>query len=189
MQSDNPYLKALRSYGRPPIFKDPRELAMKIQEYFKYCMADKTWNQQNWVGKDGKEVTKKIKTPFTLQGLQAFIPMVDSVWNDYRTKGDNVEGLSAEDSKNAKDFSRVCMYAEKIIAGNQIEGAATGMYSHQLIARLQGLTEKRDIMSGGEKINVLGGVKVELPEGINLSQIEEAQIIEETPLTIKKNIA
>lgn len=189
MRNDDPYLKALRSYGRPPIFKDPRELAVKIQNYFKYCMADNTWDQQNWVGKDGNEVIKHIKTPFTLQGLRAFIPLTKSAWNDYKSKGDNLEGLSPEDSKNAVEFSILCAYAEEIIARQQLEGAASGMYSHHLIGKLQGLTDRRDITSDGEKINILGGVRVELPEGINLSQIEEAQIIEETPLTIKKNIA
>lgn len=187
--NNDPYLKALRSYGRPPIFKNPRELAIKIQEYFKYCIQDTSWNQQNWVGKDGKEVVKNIKTPFTMQGLRAFIPLTREAWKDYKNKGDNIEELSPEDSKIAKEFSLLCAYTEEIVARQQLEGAATGMYSHHLIGKLQGLTEKTDITSLGEKINSLGGVKVELPEGINVNQIEDAQIVEDTPLTIKKNIA
>jgi len=39
------------------------------------------------------------------------------------------------------------------IRNDQIEGALVGQYQQNIVARLNGLTEKTDVTTGGDKIN------------------------------------
>lgn len=188
-KNENPYLKSLRCAGRPVVFDTPRDLKIKALEYFNFCDNDDTWNQQNWVGKDGKEVVKNMKTPYTLSGFYAFTGLNNDTFDAIKSRYKITEGKTEDERLNDINFYVVGARISTIISANQIEGAASGMYNPHIISRLQGLTEKRDITSDGQKINVLTGVKVELPEGTNLEQIEDAEIVEEPTLTIKKNIA
>ena len=193
---DEPSFKHLRNIaaGRPVIFKEPRELAAAAMAYFKYTDQETKWDKQNWAGKDGKEVVVKVKSPYTKYGLVAHMGIDMSTFDNYKSNyKNNKESMSKNECKIALQFFRLAIHIEAIIRNKQIAGALTGHYQQNIVARLNGLVDRQDVTSNDKEINTLGGVKVELPEGMTLQQspkIEDAEIIEDKPaLTVKKRTA
>ena len=68
----NEFWKLRSKHGRDKIFKTPDNLWEACQDYFKQIAAI-TLGEQNWVGKDGGEVTKNHPIPFLLTGLYLFL--------------------------------------------------------------------------------------------------------------------
>lgn len=124
----NEFWKLRSSHGRKPIFKNPEELESAINEYFEQT-SERTWDEQHWVGKDGDSVTKFHPAPFTVSGLCIFLDIDQSTLWDYEKK---------------KGFTKVVTRAKEIIYTQKFEGAATGFFNQNIIARDLGLRDKQD---------------------------------------------
>lgn len=63
---------------------------------------------------------------------------INRYWN-------NVEGAFS-------DYVTIVTRIKEEIRNDQIEGALIGQYNNNIVARLNGLTEKTDVTTGGEKM-------------------------------------
>lgn len=118
-------------HGRDKIFSTPDDLWAAAQEYFQWC-EDNPWEQQNWVGKDGDEVTKKLKIPYTLSGFCVFIGCDERTLRNYGSK------------EEYKAYFPVYTRIEQIIRTQKFVGASVGVFNHSIIARDLGLVEKSE---------------------------------------------
>jgi len=54
-----------------------------------------------------------------------------------------------------EEFIAICSHIKKQIRKDQIEGGMSGMYNPSITQRLNSLTEKTDVTSNGETINIV----------------------------------
>ena len=171
--------------GHKRIYNDPNDLWLDALEYFHYT-AQRTFSRQEFVGKDGIEAMRHTPVPFSMESFYVFVGISKPTWREYRERYKTTEGKSSDECENDIIFSYVCTRIEKVIFAQQYEGAATGNYNANIVARKLGLTDKKDITSDGKVLNTLAGVKIELPEGISFAGgykgIEDAEVVNESPL-------
>ena len=142
-EKDNQWWRKRSKHGRNALFTEPQQLWDACVEYFDYMDSRTDWDGQNWVGKDGEEVIVKKKVPYTLSGLCLFLDVSPIYLNEFE---------KSETFKNNPDFSIVLTRVRQIIQTQQIDGGLLGYFNASLTARINGLTEKQDITSGGEAI-------------------------------------
>ena len=140
----NQFWKLRPRSGRKPKYDDSGQFALDIEEYFEVTSQRDDWNKQEWVGKDGIEVSRRVQTPFTQIGLCIFLGMSQDTFNSYKERG--------------KDFLGVITYAEEVIYAQKYEGATTGHFSANIIARDLGLADKKEIDQKTIKIEIADGV-------------------------------
>jgi hypothetical protein len=129
--SKNQFWKQRSKHGRDKIFTTPEILWEAACEYFEW-VVDNPIEQQNWVGKDGDEVTKELARPFTLSGLCVYLDCEERTLRNYGTE------------QEYKDFFPVVTRINQIIRTQKFEGAAVGIFNANIIARDLGLTEKTE---------------------------------------------
>jgi hypothetical protein len=135
----NKFWKNRSEHGRDKIFSTPEMLWEAACEYFEWC-DENPWLEQDWVGKDGDQVEKRHPRPFTLTGLCVYLDCGEETLRRY----------GKDDSY--KDFWGIYTRVEQIIRTQKFEGAATGFFNANIIARDLGLTDKTDITTGGDKL-------------------------------------
>ena len=139
----NQWWKNRAKSGRDAMFTDPEILRQSIQEYFELTDQRRDWDGQEWVGKDGDEVIVKKRVPFTLKGLCVFLGVSSHYFSEFK---------KSQTFQNNHEFLEVYTWAEDVIQTQQIDGGLLGYYNASLTARLNGLTDKQDLTSGGEPI-------------------------------------
>lgn len=139
--NENKFWQLRSKHGRDKIFSTPSILWESACEYFQWC-EDNPWQEQDWVGKDGDEVTKNKVRPYTLSGLCVYLECGEQTLRDYGKR---------------EDFSEVYTRIEQIIRTQKFEGAATGFFNANIIARDLGLSDKQET-----KTDVTGDIKVTL---------------------------
>ena len=129
----NKYWKYIDNIGRNKIYedKDLDTFRDKVIDYFKVT-SERFWEEQHWVGKDGIEVTKNHPVPFLKQGIYLHVGINKDTWNNY---------------KKREGFSDIITHAEELIFMQKFEGASTGFFNHNLIAKELGLVDKKDLSS------------------------------------------
>ena len=128
---DNSFWQQRSKHGRDKLFSSPKVLWEAASEYFIWC-EENPLTQQNWVGKDGDEVSKELMRPFTLSGLCVFLDCEEQTLKNYGTK------------KEYKDFFGVYTRICQIVRTQKFEGAAVGLFNANIIARDLGLVEKNE---------------------------------------------
>jgi hypothetical protein len=138
------------------IFKTPDELEKAFLEYKEDLKKQsKDWVKVQYVGKDGERVEEPQKVPMTLEGFERFCH------NNYGNVGqyfDNKDGYYSE-------FVAICSHIRKEIRENQIIGGLLGFYNPSITQRLNSLTDKTDITSGGKPIETKSNISITLPNG------------------------
>ena len=124
----NQWWKLRTKHGRDKLFETPEILMEACIEYLE-ATDKRKWNQIDFRGKDAKEVTVPIDTPYTLTGLFVYLNIDEKTWRNY---------------KEREDFIRVITHVEQIITTQKVEGALVGVYSNNLVARLEGLKEQSE---------------------------------------------
>jgi len=128
---ENSFWQQRSKHGRDKLFSSPKVLWEAASEYFIWCEQNPL-TQQNWVGKDGDEVSKELMRPFTLSGLCVFLDCEEQTLKNYGTK------------EEYKDFFGVYTRIYQIIRTQKFEGAAVGLFNANIIARDLGLVEKNE---------------------------------------------
>ncbi len=129
----------LRSkHGRDKLLSDPIALWEAACEYFEWC-EENPLTQQNWVGKDGDEVSKELSRPYTLTGLCVYLDCDEKTLRNCGKEDEN------------KDLFPIYTRIEQIIRTQKFEGAAVGIFNANIIARDLGLSDKREVESKGER--------------------------------------
>ncbi len=139
----------LRSkHGRDRLFKTPDLLWEAAMEYFEW-IDNNPLVEIDYVGKDATLVEKPHIRPYTIQWLCLYFDANTQFFNQFEN--------SLKDKKDtvSKDFSLICMRIRETIYKQKFEGAACGFYNANIIARDLGLTDRQDITTDGESIQVL----------------------------------
>lgn len=139
--------KYKKKRGRPPKFKTAQELAKAFEDYKAFCEAHPFEIVTTF---KGEESVRTIPRPYTLCGFMVF---VDSgrEWKDF----------ARYTKERSEDFCALITRIEVEVRDQQVTGGMSGMYNANLTARLNGLTDKKDVTSKGEKIDL----KFEIVDG------------------------
>lgn len=135
------------------IFKKPGELEKAWNEFKKDIeKQSQEWLKVQYVGKDAARKTDGQKVPLTLEGFKRFC----------RTNYGEVEHYFSNSQNYYDEFCGICSRIKEEIRENQIIGGMLGFYNPSITARLNGLADKQDVTSQGERIT---GITMVKPEG------------------------
>ena len=134
--------------GRPRKWKSPDELIDKLQEYCTACAENPILVQDGMrKSKDGCQKDEqvlqmnRVARPMTLDGYCNFAGISD--WSKTKQTYANEEG-----------FSEAFALVERVIRDQQVSGAMVGLYKENIVSRLNGITDRQDITSGGKRIEI-----------------------------------
>jgi hypothetical protein len=83
--------------------------------------------------------------PLTMEGFENYCEEVIGCVHQYFVNQDNAYTA----------YLNICSRIKRLIRQDQIEGGMVGQYNPSITQRLNGLTEKQDVTTGGEKLNEL----------------------------------
>ncbi|WP_126244352.1 terminase small subunit [Chitinophaga rhizosphaerae] len=131
--------------GRPKSISSPERL-YQLFEAYKQLVKTSPFEVHDYVGKDAVEVHKRREKPLTLEGFENYV------------EGLGVIGTLAHYFMNYEGryeaFVSICARIRREIRQDQIEGGMAGIYNPSITQRLNGLVERTDVTTQGEKINV-----------------------------------
>ena len=130
----NQFWKKRSKHGRDLLFESPELLWESACEYFEYIEAnplleDVVFHSQGIITHDSAEK----KRPFTLAGLCIFLDCSRNYFCMFK---------QGKETEKRKDFLIVIERIEEIIYNQKFEGAVTGFFNSNIIARDLGLAEK-----------------------------------------------
>ena len=155
--------------GRSAIFEDPKVLEEEANKYFE--LTSKTyWYKEDFLkagNKAGKKIKLKTSTPFTLKGLTLFLGVNSQYFSDFVGTIENMK-----EPQIKKDFSLVVTRIRDIVSTQKLNGAMVGAYNSNIVARLEGLTERTDITSGDKSISI-GAIEFKAANDTEQQEINE----------------
>lgn len=134
-----------RKVGRPMNFNNPAELWNYACLYFERCDS-MPWIRKDFKGKEVEEVDIPTSAPYLWSGFEDFLfeMGVCTSLKDYRTAANkNPEELD-EKYKRFAEFSDVIRAIDKIMSSQKISGGLVNAYNSNLVARLEGLVDKKE---------------------------------------------
>lgn len=151
----NKFYKKRAKDGRELIYKDPSELLEASYEYFDWCNKNPVKREEVIKGGilAGTTVKVNITRPYTLGGLCIHIGIGKRTFDGYCER---------------EDFVPITTHIREIIQQNQIEGAMSGTYKENIVARLLGLAEKREV-------DIPNGLHIEVTSPATKKAIEKLQ--------------
>lgn len=137
----NNYWEFRNKHGRD--FKyTPESLWDEAVKYFEW-ISKKVWNKKDPIKSGdhaGTLIDVPTQTPMSIQSFCLFADIDENTFSRY------------EKEEGYQDFWAITTRIKGIIESNQFEGATVGAYNPNIIARKLGLVDKKDMTSGGDKI-------------------------------------
>lgn len=118
-----------------PKYKTPQELWEDAVKYFDHCDENPIEVTETTTGDRNSVKIKHHKIPYTWKGLYIFCSVKDLA--HYKTK---------------TEFSDIISVIGDIIYNQKFEGASSGLFNSNIIARDLGLIDRKDHTTGGSKI-------------------------------------
>lgn len=138
----NQFWKQRSKHGRDKLFASPELLWDAACEYFQWCEDNPLKEQQIVKFKAHFERVEVDKMrPFTLQGLAGHLGCSTEYFRHFE-----------ENNKDSKDFMPIIARIRDVIYQQKFEGAASGFFAPNIIARDLGLVDKKDHTTDGDKI-------------------------------------
>lgn len=113
----------------------------KMWELFEQYRKDIKSNPilvQDFVGKDGDEVYRKKERPLTIDGFECWL-------FDNGFIGD-LSHYFANTNNSYTDYLTICHAIKKATRNDQINGGMAGIYNPSITQRLNGLTDKSEVV-------------------------------------------
>lgn len=122
--------KARSSHGRKPIFETPEILWDACCEYFEW-VNDNPLQTVELVKFQGEATQAQVPLMRNMSedGLQIFLDISDQTWRNY---------------KERPDYLGVTEQVVKIIRTHKLDGAISGLFKENIIARELGLADKKE---------------------------------------------
>jgi hypothetical protein len=117
--------------GRPRNFNDPDQIWKLFEEYKIYCSENPRFT---FTASLGKIVKVPHFKPLTIEGFETFCYSKSLTISHYF---ENREGRYSE-------FCDIVTRIKREIRGDQLEGAFVGQYSSNIVARINGISEKTE---------------------------------------------
>ena len=138
--------------SNPPTKKKYIESPEKLWELFIQYIQ---WAKNNpylikdWVGGMGKQVRREKERPLSFIGFESWLfnNGIISQLGDYESNKDG----------NYEAYSTIITRIKKNIESDQFEGAASGIYHHNIIARKLGLIDKTENKTEVTEIKIIKG--------------------------------
>lgn len=128
--------------GRPKKIESPEKLKEYFLQYEKETKAN-PFKVKDWVGKDAELVEREKERPLTIEGFECWL-MDEGIIEDLGDYLRNKDGRYEE-------FATICTYIKKMVRKDQVEGGMAQIFNASITQRLNGLTEKQDIVITGVK--------------------------------------
>lgn len=136
---------------KPKYIETPEKMWELFEEY-RTATKNNPILVQDFVGKDGNEVHRERERPLTMEGFQNYCRRNVGCVHDY----------FANTNDAYSEYSSICRAIRNEIRQDQIEGGMASIYNPSITQRLNGLTEKTDVTTGGERI---GKIEIEIIKG------------------------
>ena len=121
--------------------ESPDKLLEYFERYNKHCKLNPRI-EHLYNPKLDKQVKIEREAPLTWQGFE--------VWLFRNKKIVSLKDYRGNTGGNYSEYSEVIRTIDTIMYEDKITGATTGIYQHNIIARLLGLTDKQDHNHSGE---------------------------------------
>jgi hypothetical protein len=123
--------------------ESPEKLLQLFDEY-KAWVKENPFLVHDFVGKDAVEVYKQKQRPITWQGFEGYLSerRIISQLKDYER---NTNG-------SYENYLPIISHIKAQTSANIIDGAMSGVYNANLAARLQGLVDRSDVTTDGDKV-------------------------------------
>lgn len=136
-KADNPFClgnelwKKRNRAGPFPKYEGPEDLYLAIVKYFKWT-DDNPFSEERAFQYEGRIVHGEVakRRPYTIISMCHHIGITQRRWSQWR--------------EERADLLPVMEWAEEVIFANKFEGAASGFFNSNLIARDLGLADKRE---------------------------------------------
>ena len=130
--------------GRPPRFATAEDIWTEFCAYVKFTDGYKIELPQHIVKGNKREEGRggQVSQPLTLDGFMAFCG-IGQCWKDF----------ARYQCERGEDFSTVITRVRNTVRTDQIAGGLAGVYNSNLTARLNGLTDRQDVTSGGQPVD------------------------------------
>lgn len=113
----------------------PEELYNLFEQY-KSDVKDNPRKRHVFVGKDGNSENEKLERPLTMEGFRVFCFKNQGCIKDYFDNKDN----------RYSEYATICTHIRDLIRQDQIEGGMVGQYNPSITQRLNGLTDKSEVI-------------------------------------------
>jgi len=113
----------------------PEELYNLFEQY-KSDVKDNPRKRHVFVGKDGNSENEKLERPLTMEGFRVFCFKNQGCIKDYFDNKDN----------RYSEYATICTHIRDLIRQDQIEGGMVGQYNPSITQRLNGLTDKSEVV-------------------------------------------
>ena len=148
----NQFWKLRSKHGRDKLFCDAGLLLEEAYAYFDWCDRH-PWEKTELVKYKGdyEEADVPLGRPYTMDGLTYYLGVSGSYFRS--AKGNLREKMEKGRATTAEvDLLEAIEMIEQAIRTQQIEGAAVGVFSTNLVARINGLADNTNIASAGEAV-------------------------------------
>ena len=134
----NEYYKRREKDGRELIYGSPELLLDEAYKSFDWCKNNPFYKREVLKGgiQAGRIIKVEVDRPYTIEGLCVFVGISVQTFSNYGER---------------EDFFGVVTHIREIIRQNQLEGAMVEAYSPNIVARLLGLSDKRELTGEGGK--------------------------------------
>ena len=133
----NRFWEQRTKHGRDSLISDPEALWAECVAYFEWTESNplmsteaKTVSMGQGEGSSIEMVELPRMRPFTLVGLCLYLDIAQSTWQEWRKR---------------EDLSAICARADAIIYRQKFEGASSGFFNANIIARDLGLADKKEL--------------------------------------------
>lgn len=145
----NQFWKLRTKHGRDKIFGDAAVLLEEAYLYFDWCDRH-PWEKTELVKYKGdyNEADIPLGRPYTMDGLTYYLGVSGSY---FRTAKDSLKEKKefGKATPSEIELLEAIEMIEQAIRTQQIEGAAVGVFSANLVARINGIADKQDITTNG----------------------------------------
>tara|TARA_R100000951_G_scaffold33959_1_gene29002 strand:- start:6171 stop:6593 length:423 start_codon:yes stop_codon:yes gene_type:complete len=131
--------------GKNKYIETPEKM-WELFEAYNLELKGKPILQHDFVGKDAESVRREKERPLTFEGFQNYL-------DDTGLIGVIEQYFENRDGRYS-DYVGICSRIKRKIRQDQIEGGMAGIYNPSITQRLNNLTERQDITSKGDKVNL-----------------------------------
>jgi hypothetical protein len=123
--------------GKHKYIETPEKMWELFEQYRAYTKS-RPILVQDFVGKDGDEVNRKKERPLTIDGFECWCYDNDII--------SDLSNYFANSDNKYSEYSTICSRIRKAVRTDQIEGGMSGIYNPSITQRLNGLTDKSEVM-------------------------------------------
>lgn len=123
--------------GKHKYIETPEKMWELFEQYKAYTKS-RPILVQDFVGKDGDEVNRKKERPLTIDGFECWCYDNDII--------SDLSQYFANTEQRYNEYQTICSRIRKAVRTDQIEGGMSGIYNSSITQRLNGLTDKSEVM-------------------------------------------